>query len=73
MCRNENDPHRVSDNLLKWHYRQCVFANMRGAGEPIFENDFAGEDMIKVISGERYGKERLEMEVAARLRGFVDA
>ena len=45
---------------------------MRGAGEPISEHDFTGEDMIKVISGERYGKERLEMEVAARLRGFVN-
>ena len=45
---------------------------MRRAGGPIFEHDFVGEDMIKVISGEEYGKERLEMEVAARLRGFVN-
>lgn len=36
-------------------------ANIRGAGEPIFEHDFTGEDMIKVFSGERYGKERLVM------------
>ena len=69
VCR---DPHRVSDGLLRWHFRQSVLANMRGAGEPIFEHDFAGEDMIKVISKEKYGKERLEMEVAARLRGFVN-
>ena len=42
---------------------------MRGAGEPIFEHDFSGGDMIGVISKEPYAKERLEMEVAARLRG----
>lgn len=45
---------------------------MRGAGEPVFEHDFVDEDMVKVISGERYGKERLELEVAARLSGFVN-
>ena len=67
VCRDPNNPHRVSDELLRWHFRQSVLANIRGAGEPIFEHDFAGEDMIKVISGEKYGKERLEMEVAARL------
>ena len=72
VCRNPNDPHRVSDAILRWHFRQSVLANMRGAGEPIFEHDFGGQDMIAVISGERYGKERLEMEVEARLRGFGD-
>ncbi|RPB22709.1 hypothetical protein L211DRAFT_862611 [Terfezia boudieri ATCC MYA-4762] len=72
VCRDRNDPHRVSDELLRWHFRQCVFANMRGAGEPIFEHDFSSGDMIGVISREKYGKERLEMEVAARLRGFVN-
>ncbi|KAI5805559.1 hypothetical protein DFH27DRAFT_600048 [Peziza echinospora] len=39
-CLNPTDPHRVSDQLLRWHFRQCVLANMRGAGEPIFEDDF---------------------------------
>lgn len=28
------------DQLLRWHFRQAVLANMRGAGEPVFENDF---------------------------------
>jgi len=70
VCLNPEDPHRVSDELLRWHFRQSVFANMRGAGEPIFEHDFTDEDMIGVISQEPYGRERLEMEVAARLRGF---
>lgn len=28
VCRNPEDPHRVSDELLRWHFRQSVFANM---------------------------------------------
>lgn len=70
VCRDPANPHRVSDQLLRWHFCQSVLANMRGAGEPIFEHDFTGEDMIGAISQEPYGRERLEMEVAARLRGF---
>ncbi|KAJ5124092.1 uncharacterized protein N7515_007917 [Penicillium bovifimosum] len=30
VCRNPADPHRVSDDLLGWHFRQSVLANMRG-------------------------------------------
>lgn len=56
VCRDPNNMQRVSNELLRWHYRQSVLADMRGAGEPIFEHDFAGEDMIKVISGK--GMER---------------
>ncbi|KAG0633402.1 hypothetical protein HOY80DRAFT_1105786 [Tuber brumale] len=33
VCRNPDDPHRVSDHLLRWHFRQSVLANIRGAGE----------------------------------------
>ncbi|KAF8416248.1 HNH endonuclease-domain-containing protein [Tirmania nivea] len=69
VCRNAADPHRVSDELLRWHFRQSVLANMRGAGEPVFEHDFAGVDMVHEISSGPYGKERFEMEVAARLHG----
>ena len=72
ICRDPSDPSRVSDNLLRWHFRQSVFANMRGAGEPIFEHDFpGGTDMIKEVSKGPYAKERLEMEFAARLWGVV--
>ena len=53
VCRNPNDPHRVSDELLRWHFRQSVFVNMRGAGEPIFEHD-PGGDTIWEISQETY-------------------
>lgn len=70
VCRNVEDPHRVSDELLRWHFRQSVLANMRGAGEPVFEHDFTGTDMVKEISEGPRGKERFELELAARLHGF---
>ena len=45
---------------------------MRGVGKPIFEHDFPlVTDMMREISQGPYAKERLELEVAARLRGFV--
>jgi hypothetical protein len=47
VCRDPANLHRVSDQLLRWHFRQSVLANMRGAGEPIFEHDFPpGTDMM---------------------------
>ncbi|KAL0631101.1 hypothetical protein Q9L58_010035 [Maublancomyces gigas] len=72
VCRDPTDPHRVSDQLLRWHFRQSVLANMRGAGEPIFEHDFPpGTDRMGQIQKEPYARERLEMEFASRLRGVV--
>jgi len=69
VCRDSTDPHRVSDQLLRWHFRQSVLANMRGAGEPIFEHDFPpGTDMVGEIRDGPYARERFEMEIAARLR-----
>lgn len=74
ICCNPEDPHRVSDQLLRWHFRQSVLANMRRAGEPVFEHDFqTGTDMVKEIVEGPYAKERFEMEVSARLRGFVES
>ncbi|KAF8416262.1 hypothetical protein EV426DRAFT_627516 [Tirmania nivea] len=32
-----NDERRPVDQLLRWHFRQAILANMRGAGEPVFE------------------------------------
>ncbi|KAG0632732.1 hypothetical protein HOY80DRAFT_995833 [Tuber brumale] len=72
ICRDPADPHRVSDQLLRWHFRQSVLANMRGAGEPVFEYDFPPRtDMIGEIQRGPHAKERLELEVAVRLRGFA--
>jgi len=30
-CRNPDDRHRVSDPVLRWHFRQPVLANLRGS------------------------------------------
>ena len=35
------DPKRPVDQVLRWHFRQAVLANMRGQGEPVFESDFS--------------------------------
>ena len=69
-CRDPSDPHRVSDALLRWHYRQCVLANVRGEGEPIFDGISPGADAIQEMEDGPYAKERFEMEMSARLRGF---
>ncbi|KAF8454726.1 hypothetical protein BGX38DRAFT_1171169 [Terfezia claveryi] len=58
VCRDQSDPHGVSDELLRWHFRQSVLPNMRGAGEPVFEHDFVGKDMVREISSGQYGQER---------------
>ncbi|KAF8449902.1 HNH endonuclease-domain-containing protein [Kalaharituber pfeilii] len=61
------DNRRPVDQLLRWHFRQAVLANMRGAGEPIFENDFPpGSDMMgEIMSGPR-ASERMEFELFNR-------
>ena len=62
------DPHRPVDQLLRWHFRQAVFANMRGAGEPIFEVDFPpGSDMMGEIMSGPKAAERMEFELFSRL------
>ncbi|KAH8809182.1 hypothetical protein F5884DRAFT_858681 [Xylogone sp. PMI_703] len=69
VYRKPDDPNRVSDHVLRWHFRQSILANMRRAGEPTFEADFPpGYDMMATLREEPYGKERLEMELAWRLR-----
>ncbi|GIJ98715.1 hypothetical protein Aspvir_000835 [Aspergillus viridinutans] len=71
VCRKENDPNRVADELLRWHFRQSVLANMKGIGEPIWEHDFPpGTDMIKEIVQGPKPAERMELELCSRLRGF---
>jgi len=71
VCRNPDDPHCVSDELLRWHFRQSILANARGAGEPIFEHDFPpGHDMVGEILAGPSGQERFELEIASRLRRF---
>lgn len=69
MCRNPNNPDRVADDLLRWHFRQSVLANMKEAGEPIFEHDFPpGTDMVKEILQGPVPAERMELELFSRLQ-----
>ncbi|KAL2114691.1 hypothetical protein VUR80DRAFT_1 [Thermomyces stellatus] len=69
VCCNPDDPHRVSDQLLRWHFRQSVLANMRGAGEPVFEDDFPpGTDIMKDLRNGPMAKERFELELSSRLK-----
>ncbi|KAK9235308.1 hypothetical protein V1525DRAFT_410332 [Lipomyces kononenkoae] len=69
ICRDPNNPDHVSDDVLRWHFRQSILANMRGAGEPVFETDYPpGTDMMATMRAEPYGRERFEMELESRLR-----
>ncbi|KAF8475955.1 hypothetical protein BDZ91DRAFT_769887 [Kalaharituber pfeilii] len=54
--------------LLRWHFRQAVLANMRGAGEPVFEIDFPpGSDVMGQIRQGPMAAERLEFELFSRM------
>ncbi|KAK9320192.1 HNH endonuclease-domain-containing protein [Lipomyces orientalis] len=70
ICRDHNNAIGVRDELLRWHFRQAVLANMRGAGEPSFEMDFPpGSDMMgEILSGPK-AAERMEAELFSRLSG----
>jgi len=71
VCRNPDDPHRVSDQLLRWHFRQSILANVRAAGEPIFEHGFPQRhDIAGEILASPYGQERFNLEITTRLRGL---
>ena len=59
---------RPVDELLRWHFREAVFANMRGAGEPAFENYFPpGCDIMGEILGGPKAADRMEFELGTRL------
>lgn len=68
-----NNPQRPADELLRWHFRQAVIANMKGAGEPIFEHDFPpGSDIVgDILRGPKAG-ERMEFELFSRLGAQVE-
>lgn len=59
---------RPPDELLDWHFHQAVLTNMKGMGEPCFENDFPpGSDMVfQIIRGSK-APERIEFELFTRL------
>lgn len=68
-----DDPQRPVDQLLRWHFRQAVLANMRGAGEPRFEHDFPpGSDIVGDILDGPKSAERMEFELFSRLAAQVN-
>ena len=68
VCRNPANPHCVSDQILRWHFRQSVLANARGAGEPIFDHELLSRtDMMIEILASQDAQERFELELASRL------
>ncbi|KAF2187860.1 hypothetical protein K469DRAFT_704822 [Zopfia rhizophila CBS 207.26] len=61
-------PDAPADSLLRWHFRQAVLANMRGAGEPVFEHDFPpGSDVVGDILRGPKAAERMQFELFSRL------
>lgn len=59
----------MSKEILRWHFRQAVLANMRGVGEPTFETDFPpGSDRLSAMRDGPYGKERLEKTLDIRMK-----
>jgi hypothetical protein len=69
-----NDPQRPLDQLLRWHFRQAVLVNMKGAGEPQFEHDFPpGSDMIGSILKGPKAAERMEFELFNRMATQFEA
>ena len=63
-----NDPERPPDALLKWHFRQAILTNMKGAGEPRFEHDFPpGSDMLGEIREGPKPAERMGFELFSRV------
>ena len=67
-----DDPQRPAKQLLRWHFRQAVLVNMKGAGEPIFEHDFPpGSDIVGDILKGPKAAERMEYELFSRLAAQV--
>ena len=63
-----NNPLRPPDQLLRWHFRQAILTNMKGAGEPTFEHDFPpGSDIMGHIRDGPKAAERMEYEIFGRL------
>lgn len=70
VCRDQNNQYCISAPLLWWHFQQAVLANMRGAGAPIFEDDFPpGTDQMGEILQGPMARQRMEFEMANRLHG----
>ncbi|KAK9249644.1 hypothetical protein V1507DRAFT_438816 [Lipomyces tetrasporus] len=74
ICRDIEHPHHVNDNIIFWHFQQAVLANMRGAGEPVFDEDIPpGSDTMNAILSGPAPAERMEFELSSRLGDVIRA
>ena len=57
------DPERPVDQLLRWHFRQAVLANVRGQGEPGFVWDSPRHwEIIDEIPSDPKAREKIKIE-----------
>ncbi|KAK9385248.1 hypothetical protein V1515DRAFT_617505 [Lipomyces mesembrius] len=74
VCRDRGHPHHLNDKILFWHFQQAVLANMRGAGEPIFDEVIpSGSDTMNAIRSGPVPAERMELELSKRLGDVMRA
>ncbi|KAG0134882.1 hypothetical protein HOY82DRAFT_553364 [Tuber indicum] len=67
-----DNPLRPVDELLRWHFRQAVLVNMKGAGEPCFEIDFPpGSDIMGEIMAGPKCADRMEFELFTRFNAMT--
>jgi hypothetical protein len=64
----------VSDEALRWHYRQAILRCLRAAAEPTdLEDDYDPDyDCLTQIRNGPHAELRMEMELAARLGPVED-
>lgn len=69
ITARENGEQGARDNLLSWHFRQCVLANMRGAGAPVwdYDSDGPGDVVGRILTEDIHGQTRLGAEIESRL------
>ncbi|KAJ8100800.1 HNH endonuclease-domain-containing protein [Lipomyces tetrasporus] len=63
VCRDPSDENSVRDELLRWHFRQAVLANIRRDFPP-------GSDMVGEIRNGPDAVKRMEAELFSRLGGL---
>ncbi|KFX94489.1 hypothetical protein O988_06277 [Pseudogymnoascus sp. VKM F-3808] len=67
-CRDPENPDRVPDELLQWHYQQAVLAKIKGEGQKTWELQLTDwGDSIGEIREEPDAAERMEVELFTRL------
>ncbi|KAL2006018.1 hypothetical protein VTN00DRAFT_9672 [Thermoascus crustaceus] len=63
---------RVSDQVLRWHFRQAILTKMKGASQKSWEHDYGREDDIGQIMEDPDEAERMEVELLTRLGSCLE-